>query len=129
MITILILSNPGALVLTYLLQDEPPEDKPAGETAETRRNDWWDFERRRRPPHDPTHPAALWVAYLLPGGASMTLPCPRCGEKGSVSNTIDHLLRYHDAGYHEAAAWLEAVDADLFALAIHYLATKARAGG
>jgi hypothetical protein len=118
-------------VLTYLMQDEPPEDMPAGALADLPpgRSDWWDFERRRRPAHDPTHPAALWVAYLLPGGASMTVPCPRCGKEGSVPATVDHMLRHHDAGYHEAAAWLEAVDADLFALAIHYLATKARAGG
>lgn len=53
---------------------------------------------------------------------------PRCGRVASVGDNLDHLLRHHRAGYAEAAAWLEAADADLFSLAVHYLASKARAG-
>lgn len=118
-------------MLTFLLQEEPPEDKPAAGDADMTpaRADWWEFERGPRLRHDPTHPAARWVGILIPEGATMILPCPRCGQEASVHATLDHLLRYHDAGYDEAAAWLEAADADLFSLAIHYLATKARAGG
>lgn len=117
-------------MLTFLLQDEPPEDNPATVGAEVAlgRCDWWDFERGPRLRHDPTHPAAIWVAFLIQEAASMTLPCPHCGEEGAVHATLDHLLRHHGAAYDEAAAWLEAADADLFSLAIHYLATKARAG-
>jgi hypothetical protein len=45
----------------------------------------------------------------------------------SVRTNLNHLLRDHKAGYAEAASWLEGADADLFSLAVHYLATKARA--
>ncbi|MGH9035020.1 MAG: hypothetical protein ACRD0O_04590 [Acidimicrobiia bacterium] len=117
-------------MLTFLLQDEPPENNPAevGAALPPRRCDWWDFERGPRLGHDPTHPAAIWVTFLIQEAAAMTLACPRCGEERPVHGTLDHLLRHHGAGYDEAAAWLEAADADLFSLAIHYLATKARAG-
>jgi hypothetical protein len=131
MITILIYRIEVPLVLTFLLQDEPPEDRPATVVGDTPpgRCDWWDFKRGPRLRHDPTHPAAIWVTFLIQEAASTTLPCPRCGEERSVYANLDHLLRHHGAGYDEAAAWLEAADADLFSLAIHYLATKARARG
>ena len=87
--------------------------------------DWWNFERRSQ--WDPTHPAAAWATHLLQEAASIRLPCPRCGREASVRTNLDHLLRYHRAGYAEAASWLEEADTDLFSLAVHYLATKARA--
>lgn len=89
------------------------------------RGDWWNFERLSQ--WDPTHPAAAWAAQLLQEAASISLPCPRCGLVASVRTNLNHLLRDHRAGYAEAATWLEAADADLFSLAVHYLATKARA--
>ena len=89
------------------------------------RGDWWDFERVSQ--WDPTHPAAAWAAHLLQEGALTRLSCPRCGVVASVRTNLTHLFRDHKAGYAEAAAWLEEADADLFSLAVHYLATKARA--
>jgi hypothetical protein len=114
-------------VLTFLIQGEPwrPASEPPAEPEGSERGDWWNFERRT--PHDPTHPAAGWVAHLLQEAASTPLPCPRCGVVGEAWRTLDHLLRSHDAGYAEAAAWLEEADGDLFSLAVHYLASKARA--
>jgi hypothetical protein len=88
------------------------------------RGDWWNFERLS--PWDPTHPAAAWAAHLLQEAALTVLPCPRCGRAASVRTNLDHLLREHRGTYAEAAAWLEDADPDLFALAVHYLATKAR---
>ena len=73
-------------------------------------------------------PATAWVVFLLHGAASTPLPCPRCGREATVGSNLDHLLRHHRAGYAEAADWLEEADADLFSLAVHYLASKARAG-
>lgn len=120
-------------MLTYLLQDEPPDDdKPAGpEAPRVRLPGWWggpardgsNFERRTS---DPGDPVTGWVAFLLPGAAADPLACPRCGRKGTLQSTLGHLLRDHDAGYGEAAGWLEAADPDLYTLAIHYLAGKAR---
>ena len=89
------------------------------------RGDWWNFERLSQ--WDPTHPAAAWATHLLQEAASICLPCPRCGVEASVRTNLDHLLRDHRAGYAEAAIWLEQADPDLFSLAVHYLATKARA--
>ena len=89
------------------------------------RGDWWNFEPVSR--WDPTHPAAAWTAHLLQEGALTCLPCPRCGVVASVRANLNHLLRDHRASYAEAATWLEEADADLFSLAVHYLATKARA--
>ena len=89
------------------------------------RGDWWNFERLSQ--WDPTHPAAAWAAHLLQEAAAIRLPCPRCGREASVRTNLNHLLRDHKASYAEAAAWLEEADADLFSLAVHYLATKARA--
>jgi hypothetical protein len=89
------------------------------------RAEWWNFERLSH--WDPTHPSAAWAAHLLQEAAMTRLPCPRCGVVASVRTNLNHLLRDHRSGYAEAAAWLEDADADLFALAVHYLATKARA--
>jgi hypothetical protein len=89
------------------------------------RGDWWNFERLSR--WDPTHPAAAWAAHLLQDAASIQVPCPRCGVVASVRTNLNHLLHDHRAGYAEAATWLEQADSDLFSLAVHYLATKARA--
>lgn len=89
------------------------------------RGDWWNFERLSR--WDPTHPAAAWAAHLLQEAASIQVPCPRCGVVASVRTNLNHLLHDHRAGYAEAATWLEQADSDLFSLAVHYLATKARA--
>lgn len=89
------------------------------------RGDWWNFERLSR--WDPTHPAAAWAAQLLQEAASIQLPCPQCGAVASVRTNLNHLLQDHRAGYAEAATWLEQTDSDLFSLAVHYLATKARA--
>lgn len=89
-------------------------------------SDWWNFERLSH--WDTTDPAAAWAAQLLQEAASHRLACPRCGAVASVRTNLDHLLRDHRAGYAEVAAWLEEADADLYSLAVHYLATKARAG-
>jgi hypothetical protein len=89
------------------------------------RSDWWNFERLSQ--WDPTHPAAAWAATLLQEAAAIRVPCPECGMVASVRTNLNHLLRDHRAGYAEAATWLEDADADLFSLAVHYLATKARA--
>jgi len=89
------------------------------------RGDWWNFERLSQ--WDRTHPAAAWAAHLLQEAALIRLPCPRCGRVASVRTNLDHLLRDHEAGYAVTATWLEEADADLFSLAVHYLATKARA--
>jgi hypothetical protein len=94
-------------------------------TSPSVRGDWWNFERLSQ--WDATHPAAAWAAHLLQEAAAVRLPCPRCGMVSSVRTNLDHLLRDHRAGYAEAATWLEHADADLFSLAVHYLATKARA--
>ena len=98
---------------------------PETSTTELHRGDWWNFERLSQ--WDPTHPAAAWAAQLLQEGASIQLPCPRCGAVASVRTNLNHLLREHQAGYAEVATWLEDADSDLFSLAVHYLATKARA--
>ncbi|HEV3474289.1 MAG TPA: hypothetical protein VG602_02875 [Actinomycetota bacterium] len=89
------------------------------------RGDWWNFERLTQ--WDRTHPAAAWAAHLLQEAAAIRLPCPRCSAVASVRTNIDHLLRDHQAGYAEVATWMEQADADLFSLAVHYLASKARA--
>jgi hypothetical protein len=89
------------------------------------RGDWWNFEQLSR--WDPTDPAAAWAAHLLQDAALIPLPCPRCGKVGSVRSNLDHLLRDHKGTYAEAAAWLEDAEPDLFSLAVHHLATKARA--
>lgn len=114
-------------MLTFLIQGEAcrPASEPPAAPEGHGRGDWWNFERRA--PHDPTHPAAGWVASLLQEAASTPLHCPRCGQVGEAWRTLDHLLRSHGAGYAEAAVWLEEADGDLFSLAVHYLASKARA--
>jgi hypothetical protein len=89
------------------------------------RGDWWNFERLSQ--WDPTHPAAAWAGHLLQEAALIRLPCPRCGRVASVRTNLNHLLGDHEAGYGEVATWLEEADADLFSLAVHYLATKERA--
>lgn len=73
------------------------------------------------------HPAAAWIAELLGELALEPARCPRSGEEGPLVDVLNHLLRHHEAGYAEAAAWLESCDPDLYALAVHYLAGKARA--
>ena len=90
------------------------------------RADWWNFERLTQ--WDRTHPAAAWAAHLLQEAAAVRLPCPRCSAVASVRTNLDHLLRDHQADYAEVATWLEQADGDLFSLAVHYLASKARAG-
>jgi hypothetical protein len=37
---------------------------------------------------------------------------------------VDHLLTDHGYGFDEAAEWLELVDGDLFALAVHALISQ-----
>lgn len=106
-----------------------PEDRdlpslPAYDQS-TDRAEWWNFERLTQ--WDTTHPAAAWAASLLQEAALTYLPCPRCGQRATVGTNLNHLLRDHRADYAEAAAWLEDADADLFSLAVHYLASKARA--
>ncbi|MEW6474816.1 MAG: hypothetical protein AB1679_21410 [Actinomycetota bacterium] len=88
------------------------------------RGDWWNFERLSQ--WDPTHPAAAWATHLLQEAALIPLPCPRCGKSASVRSNLNHLLRDHKGTYAEAATWLEEAEPDLFSLAVHYLATKAR---
>lgn len=114
-------------MLTFLLQDDCSNERwaPADGADVHNRADWWNFEPRSH--HDPTHPAARWVAHLLQEAASTRLSCPRCGIVASVPINLDHLLRHHRASCDEAAAWLEDADPDLFSLAVHYLAAKARA--
>lgn len=75
---------------------------------------------------DDRHPAAAYVELLLGDVARMPLPCPRSGRPGPLVDVLDHLLRHHRATYAEAALWLEDCEPDLCALAIHYLAGKAR---
>ena len=115
------------MLLNFLLHDHPSDEgEPAlASTGIHESGDWWNFERRSQ--WDPTHPAAAWATHLLQEAASIRLPCPRCGREAVVGVTLDHMLRHHRAGYAEAAAWLEEADPDLFSLAVHYLATKARA--
>jgi hypothetical protein len=110
------------LLRTVLIEDYAPAMTSADFHE---RGDWWNFERLSQ--WDPTHPAAAWAGHLLQEAALSRLPCPRCGMVASVRTNLNHLLRDHRAGYAEAAAWLEEADADLFSLAVHYLATKARA--
>lgn len=88
------------------------------------RGDWWNSERLNQ--WDPTHPAAAWAAHLLREAGSIRLPCPRCNMVASVRTNLNHLLRDHQTGYAEVATWLEEAGADLFSLAVHYLAAKAR---
>lgn len=76
---------------------------------------------------DDRAPAVIdWVSSLLQGAARAPLACPRCGSVAPVAETLTHLFAAHDAGYAEAADTLEGADPDLYALAIHYLASKAR---
>lgn len=115
-------------MLTFLLQDDPFDDSRsvAGPPLPATDRDMWIFGRRTGP--SPVHPATGWAVCLLQGAASISLACPRCRRDDSVASNLDHLLRHHQAGYVEAAAWLEAADADLFSLAVHYLVSKARSG-
>jgi hypothetical protein len=75
---------------------------------------------------DQVHPAAAYVGVLLGDMARTTVLCPRSGEVGPPVDVLDHLLRHHGVSYQEAAEWLEAAEPDLFAVAVHYLAGKAR---
>lgn len=113
---------------TSLPPDDPSDDRrpPPGSAGVDERGDWWNFELRSQ--WDPTHPAAAWAAHLLQETASIRLPCPRCGRVAAVRTNLNHLLRDHRARYAEVATWLEEADPDMFSLAVHYLATKARAG-
>lgn len=78
-------------------------------------------------PADDRLPAVLaWVSALLGNAAGTPVPCPRCGRTGGVPDTLDHLFGDHAATYAEVADILERADPDLFALAVHYLAGKAR---
>jgi hypothetical protein len=69
----------------------------------------------------PVHPAACSVRELIPGRADTTVVCPRCPVDGDVVTILDHLLEDHGSDSGSAAEWLETVDGDLFALAVHCL--------
>ncbi|MEW6471402.1 MAG: hypothetical protein AB1679_03945 [Actinomycetota bacterium] len=72
-----------------------------------------------------THPAVLAVRELLPEWARTTATCPHCPVDGTLATVLEHMLRDHDSEVQGAAAWLETVDPDLFALAVHYLISGA----
>jgi hypothetical protein len=72
-----------------------------------------------------THPAVLLVRELIPEWARPTATCPHCPVDGTVTTVLDHVLSDHDTAVQGAAEWLETVDPDLFALAVHYLISGA----
>jgi len=94
---------------------------------------WHGMVLLRRDPPDPedgaTPSVVAWVDVLLQEAAREPLNCPRCGRSGTLSETLRHLLADHGAGFGESAEWLESIDPDLYALAVHYLASKSRAEG
>jgi hypothetical protein len=49
---------------------------------------------------------------------------PPFGFAGRSHSCVDHLLTDHGYGFDEAAEWLELVDGDLFALAVHALISQ-----
>jgi hypothetical protein len=72
------------------------------------------------------HPAVLLVRELIPGWADTPVMCPHCPLEARVVTVLDHLLGEHGSELQAAAEWLETVDGDLFALAVHYLMGEAR---
>ena len=84
------------------------------------------LQRPADPLDDRTAAVVAWVEHLLQEGAYARRPCPRCGRTGHLAESLSHLLCDHGAGFAEAAAWLEAADPDLHALAVHYLVVKDR---
>ena len=85
------------------------------------------LRRPADPLDDRTGAVVAWVEHLLQEAAQRWLPCPRCGRTGHLPETLSHLLAEHGASYAESAAWLEGTDADLYALAVHYLVVKHQA--
>ena len=75
---------------------------------------WWPIRGR--------HPATVRLRELLPASVVDTaVACPRCPRQAGVVAVVDHLLADHGYASDEAAEWLELVDGDLFALAVHSL--------
>ncbi len=71
------------------------------------------------------HPATVRIRELLPTSVVDTaLACPRCSRHAGMAAVVDHLLTDHGYGSDEAAEWLELVDGDLFALAVHALISQ-----
>lgn len=71
------------------------------------------------------HPAAVRIRELLPASVVDTaLACPRCSRHAGMAAVVDHLLTDHGYGFDEAAEWLELVDGDLLALAVHALISQ-----
>jgi hypothetical protein len=85
---------------------------------------WW---LRRADSMRLGNPVARWVGHLLEEAADTTVTCPRCRCRGRVVPILDHAFWSHGLSFTEAAAWLELIDADLFSLAVHYLAWKGQA--
>jgi hypothetical protein len=73
------------------------------------------------------NPVTQWLCHLVEGADEISVTCPLCRCRGRVASVLDHALWYHRLTFSEAAAWLEDIDADLFALAVHYLMSKDRA--
>ena len=78
-----------------------------------------------RPPVATAPWAVHWVRDLIPGWADTTVVCPRCPVDGDVATVLDHLLGEHGSEFACAADWLETVDGDMFALAVHFLMSGA----
>jgi len=97
-----------------------PQATPALAPADERwwRAGPWRFGNRQA--------ASFLVRDLVPAWPEISRRCPRCALDGNVLSVLDHLLQDHGGGFTEAAEWLEAVDADLFSLAIHHLALESR---
>lgn len=82
------------------------------------------LQRPADPLDDRIGAVVAWVEHLLQEGADCRLACPRCGRTAHLPEALSHLLTDHAATFGEAAAWLEGIDPDLYALAVHYLAVK-----
>ncbi len=71
------------------------------------------------------HPATVRLRELLPASVVDTaVACPRCSRHAGMVAVVDHLLSDHGYASDEAAEWLELVDGDLFALAVHLLVSR-----
>ncbi len=71
------------------------------------------------------HPATVRLRELLPASVVDTaVGCPRCSHHAGMVAVVDHLLTDHGYAFDEAAEWLETVDGDLFALAVHSLVSQ-----
>ena len=86
--------------------------------------EWQQWFGSRRPIRG-RHPAIVRLRELLPASVVDTaVACPRCSRHAGMVAVVDHLLTDHGYAFDEAAEWLELVDGDLFALAVHSLVSQ-----